>query len=61
MVYGKSDRIASQAADSPVSPQDVLATVYHLCGIESSAVIHDHQRRPAGLYGDGQPIRGILA
>jgi hypothetical protein len=59
-VYGRSDKIGSNVAEDPVSPRDVLATVYHLCGIESSAQIYDHLRRPVSLYDDGRPIRAIL-
>lgn len=61
MVHGRSDRLAAQVTDSPVTTQDLLATVYHLCGIESTAQIHDHLRRPLHLYGTGRPISAILA
>jgi hypothetical protein len=61
VVYGKTDRIASAVTEHPASPQDLLATVYHLCGIGSDAVVYDRQRRQMPLYGDGQPIGGILA
>ena len=59
-VLGRSDKIGAYVADNPVSPQDLLATVYHLCGIDSEAQIYDHLRRPQSLYGDGRPIDGIL-
>lgn len=61
VVYGKTDRIASAVTENPVSTQDLLATVYHLCGISSDTVIHDRQRRELSLYGDGRPVQGILA
>ncbi|MSR52771.1 MAG: DUF1501 domain-containing protein [Gemmataceae bacterium] len=61
VVYGKTDRIASSVTESPVSTQDLLATIYHLSGISSDAVIFDRQQRQMSLYGDGIPIRGILA
>lgn len=60
-VLGRSDKIGAYVADLPVSPQDLLATVYHLCGIESDAQIYDHLRRPQSLYGEGKPITGILS
>jgi hypothetical protein len=60
-VYGRSDRIAAYVADNPVSPQDLLATVYHLCGVGPDATITDRLGRPLSLYGDGAPIRAILA
>lgn len=59
-VYGASDATASYVADSPVSPQDLLATVYHLAGFQPETMVYDNQNRPSSLYGDGQAIRGIL-
>src|SRR5262249_49249243 len=32
-VVGKSDKIAGSVAERPVSPKDILATIYHLLGI----------------------------
>ena len=61
VVHGKTDRIASSVTENPVSTQDLLATIYHLSGISSDAVIFDRQQRQMSLYGDGIPIRGILA
>lgn len=60
-VYGRSDRIAAYVSDNPVSPQDVLATVYHLCGVGSDATVRDRLNRPMPLYGDGVPIKAVLA
>jgi len=61
VVYGRTDQIASSVTENPVSTQDLLATIYHLSGISSDAVIFDRQQRQLSLYGDGVPIRGILA
>jgi hypothetical protein len=60
VVYGKSDKIAAYVSDSPVSPRDVLATVYHLCGIGSDVAIRDRLNRPHMLYADGTPIKAVL-
>jgi hypothetical protein len=60
-VHGRSDRIAAHVTEGPVSPQDLLATVYQLCGVEADAQIHDALGRPLSLYGEGEPIRAILA
>lgn len=61
VVHGKSDSIAAYVSDSPVSPRDVLATVYHLCGIGSDVTIRDRLNRPHMLYADGTPIKAVLA
>ncbi len=61
VVYGKSDKIGAYVSDGPVSPQDVLATVYHLCGIGSDTAIRDRLNRPHMLYGEGTPIKAICS
>jgi hypothetical protein len=59
-VYGRSDKLGAYVADNPVSPQDLLATVYELCGISTDAMVRDRLGRPLSLYGEGLPIRAIL-
>jgi hypothetical protein len=48
-VYGASDATAAYPARDPVSPEDLLATVYHAMGLPPETVIHDEQRRPHHL------------
>src|SRR5262245_26766548 len=38
-VYGKTDKIAAYPTDSPVSPDDFLATIYHAMGVDPAAMI----------------------
>lgn len=33
-IYGSSDRVGENAADSPVTPSDLVATFYHLLGLD---------------------------
>jgi hypothetical protein len=58
-VYGGSDRIAAQPARDPVSPGDLLATVYHLLGIDPRTHLADLSDRPLPLT-DGTPVKGLL-
>jgi uncharacterized protein (DUF1501 family) len=58
-VYGASDAIGMAPADSPVSPQDVTATMYHALGIPNDAVLHDAVNRPHALYG-GTPLTALF-
>jgi hypothetical protein len=60
-VYGRSDRIAAYVTDNPVTPQDLPATAYYLCGVGPGATVTDRLGRPHSLYGDGVPVRAILA
>jgi hypothetical protein len=59
-VFGASDRIAATVVRDPVSPEDLLATVYRLVGIDPRRTIHDLQGRPFPLVG-GRPVEGLLA
>jgi hypothetical protein len=60
-VVGRSDRIASDPAERPVSPKDILATIYHLLGIDPSTTLADVQGRPMPLIPDGEVIPEVLA
>ena len=48
-VHGASDRIAAYPAADPVTPEDLLATLYHRLGVDPHALIHDQQDRPFPL------------
>jgi arylsulfatase A-like enzyme len=61
VVYGTSDKIAAFPADLPVSAGDLVATVYHLIGVDPEATVPDHTGRPTHISHGGQPVRGILA
>ena len=60
-VVGRSDKIASDPLERAVSPKDILATIYHLLGIDPSATIADLQGRPMVIAPDAQVIGEILA
>jgi uncharacterized protein (DUF1501 family) len=40
-IIGATDSIASDVTERPVSPKSLLATMYHLLGINPHSVIHD--------------------
>jgi hypothetical protein len=60
-VVGRSDRIASDPVERRVSPKDVLATIYHLLGIDPSTTLSDRQGRPMPLLPEGEVIPEVLA
>lgn len=51
-VVGATDRDAGQVKDRPVSPKDLLATMYHLLGIDPHTRLRDRTNRPIGLVPD---------
>jgi hypothetical protein len=61
VVYGTTDKIAAYPADLPVSAGDLVATVYHLIGVDPEAAVPDHTGRPTHVSHGGRPVRGILA
>jgi hypothetical protein len=60
-VLGKSDKIASDPLERRVSPKDILATIYHLLGIDPATTLTDQQGRPMTLVPDAEVIAEILA
>jgi hypothetical protein len=58
-VFGASDRMAATVTADPVSPEDLLATLYHLLGLDPRAPIHDLQGRPFPRVG-GKAVEGLL-
>jgi hypothetical protein len=59
-IIGASDKQAGEVADRPISPKDLLATMYHLLGIDHHTMIHDRQGRPLPLV-EGQVIPEVMA
>ena len=59
-VVGASDKHGGEVAERPISPKDLLATMYHLLGIDPHLTIRDRAGRPLPLV-DGQLIGEALA
>ncbi len=60
-VVGKTDKIAGDVVERPISPKDVLATTYHLLGIDPETTIEDRINRPMALVPGGTVITDALA
>jgi hypothetical protein len=58
-VYGASDAIASQVKESPVQPQDLIATIFHCLGIDPATEIRDSLGRPR-FISNGKVVNSIL-
>lgn len=58
-VHGSSDSRAAYPKESPVSPEEIHATIYHALGIPEDTHIHDNIGRPLALY-SGKPIWGMF-
>ncbi len=60
-VVGKTDKIAGTVAERPISPKEVLATVYHLLGIDPETLLYDRTNRPIPLVQNASVIAEALA
>jgi uncharacterized protein (DUF1501 family) len=60
-VVGKTDKIAGDVVERPVSPKDLLATTYHLLGIDPHTELIDRLSRPLALVPGGKVLRDVLA
>jgi hypothetical protein len=60
-VVGKSDKIAGTVAERPVSPKDILATTYHLLGIDPETTLTDRTNRPIPLVQNASVISDALS
>lgn len=59
-IIGTSDALAERPKDRPISHQDVLATMYHLLGIDYTKSYLNEANRPVQILNIGEPIREIL-
>jgi hypothetical protein len=58
-VYGRSDRLAAYPAESPVSPADLSATMYHALGVPPDSTLPDRQGRSVVLT-EGRPLWSLF-
>jgi hypothetical protein len=60
-VVGSTDRLGGEVHDTPVSPKDILATAFHLLGIDPATTVPDRQGRPLPVAGSGRVRPELLA
>ena len=61
MVFGETDNQAAYPISHPVSPGDIVATVYQLLGIDPHMTVPDQTGRPVAIAHGGEPIGEVLA
>ena len=60
-IYGASDRTGGLPIESPVTPGDVIATVYRLLGVDSTYQLYDALGRPHEVVPKGRILTEIIA
>ena len=59
-VFGQTDKQAGYPIDHPVSPGDVVATIYQLLGIDPHMTVPDLDGRPVPVAHGGEPIWDVI-
>ena len=59
-VVGSTDRQGAYPADRPLTPKDLLATIYRHLGIDYRAEYRDKTGRPLPILAEGDPIRELI-
>ncbi|MDB5350642.1 MAG: hypothetical protein JWN86_1889 [Planctomycetota bacterium] len=60
-VYGASDKIAARPALDPVTPAEIIGTIYHCLGIPPEYELHDQLGRPLTVVPNGKAIGAVLS
>ncbi len=60
IAVGETDGRAERSRGRPFTMQNVLATLYHLLGIDPAMTFPDHSGRPQYLLDDREPINELL-
>lgn len=59
-IIGGTDKRGERSVGRPLSPANVLATLYRVLGIDLNQTLPDHAGRPQYLLEDREPIRELL-
>jgi uncharacterized protein (DUF1501 family) len=59
-VVGATDATAESPKTRPIGPQDVLATIYHVLGVDVHHVFYDAGQRPIPILSEGKPIEELV-
>jgi hypothetical protein len=59
-VVGRTNDLAEFVTDSPVSPQDIAATIYHCLGVPLHTWYKAQDGRPIELCPEGKPVRQLV-
>jgi hypothetical protein len=60
-VYGASDRMGSLPIESPVSPGDIVATIYRLLGVDHRHELYDSLNRPHAVVPKARVVKELIA
>jgi hypothetical protein len=59
-VIGETDLRAERSRSGKISFQNVMATIYHVLGVDPTTTLTDYNGRPQYLLDDPEPIAGLV-
>jgi hypothetical protein len=59
-VVGSTNKLGEFVTDSPVTPQDLAATIYHAVGVPLNRWFRTQDGRPIELIPEGRPVRQLV-
>jgi arylsulfatase A-like enzyme len=59
-VVGRTDAIGGDVERTPLSPKDILATAFHLLGVDPHTMVTDPLGRPVPIAGEGRLRRELI-
>jgi hypothetical protein len=60
-IHGASDRTGSVPVEAPVTPGDIVATIYNQLGLDHRTELYDSLERPHALVPKARVIEGLLS
>jgi hypothetical protein len=59
-VVGATNARAEHPVRRAMRPSSLLATVYHVLGVDTRQTFNDHSGRPVPILDDGRPISEVI-
>jgi len=59
-VIGETNPRAEFPVSEAHTPEDILATIYHVLGVNPRLEFPDRVQRPISILSDGEPIRALI-
>jgi hypothetical protein len=59
-VLGATDKTATEVTDLPVEPEDLLASIYSILGVDVETEFQTPIGRPSRIVNGGKPVKGLV-
>ncbi len=59
-IIGSSDAKAAFPKERPITPEDIISTMYHVLGVDQNIEYLNEAKRPMKILNDGTPIRELV-